>query len=267
MNQSALYVVSTPVASTSLQSDLGRALERDQFELHYQPLYRVDQGRPYIAGVEALLRWRSSGQLVPPLAFIPTLEATGQIVPVGEWVLQRACRQVRDWQLAGQGQLHCSVNVSSLQLEQVGFAASVRRVLQACGLPPASLILEITESQWVSDSAQVKACLDELVSMGVRLALDDFGTGYSALSCLLRFPLSILKVDRSFVSGQPQSGKLHAICRAIIGLGCELGFEVVAEGVEEADHLDFIVGQGCHYAQGYLLSRPLPPTELQRLFN
>lgn len=250
-----------------MESAMGQALDNGELELHYQPICQLHQGREQLAGVEALLRWRSGGQLISPLEFIPALEESGEIVRVGDWVLQQACRQVRAWQLAGQAQLRCSVNISSRQLQQASFIPRLIDILQDSGLPPASLILEITESQLMEDTAQTLVSLRELASLGVRLALDDFGTGYCSLGYLKRFPLHILKVDKSFIAGTPADGEMSAISRAIIGLGHSLGLEVVAEGVENTRQLDFVFDEGCRYAQGYWFSRPQPAEELQQLFT
>lgn len=189
------------------------------------------------------------------------LEESGEIVRVGDWVLRQACRQTRAWQLAGQDRLRCSVNLSSRQLRQPDFAARLADILLDSGLAPGSLVLEITESLLMQDSAET------LSSLGVRLALDDFGTGYCSLGYLTRFPLHILKVDKSFIGGAPHDPEMTAISRAIIGLGASLGLEVVAEGVETEAHLAFLAAEGCRYAQGYWFGRPKPPQELQRLFS
>ena len=250
-----------------LESALGQALDRDEFVLHYQPIYHIDQDTPQLVGVEALLRWRQDDALVSPHEFIPSLEESGEIVRVGDWVLTQACRQVRTWQLDGQTQLRCSVNLSSRQLQQDDFITRLTAILQDSGLPPASLILEITESQLMQDCTATLITLRELASLGVRLALDDFGTGYSSLGYLKRFPLHIIKVDRSFIDGAPQDAEQTAISRAIIGLGHSLGLEVVAEGVEQLSHLDFLRQEGCSLAQGYWFSRPRAAAELQRLFS
>jgi EAL domain-containing protein (putative c-di-GMP-specific phosphodiesterase class I) len=217
--------------------------------------------------VEALLRWHHQGREISPLEFIPCLEESGEILAVGDWVLQQACNQVRAWQLGGQPHLRCSVNLSSRQLQQSDFAARVADILQHSGLPPSSLVLEITESQLMADSAQNLACLRELASLGIQLALDDFGTGYSSLGYLKRFPLHIIKVDKSFITSAPQDSESLAISRAIIGLGHSLGLAVVAEGVEKQAQLDFLNSEGCHYAQGYWFSRPRAPHGLQRLLS
>ncbi|WP_346841434.1 EAL domain-containing protein [Metapseudomonas otitidis] len=250
-----------------LESALAQALARQEFFLHYQPICRVDQGQPRLVAVEALLRWRQGDALVSPARFIPALEESGEIIAVGDWVLREACRQTRAWQRAGQADLRCSVNLSSRQLHQPGFAQRLRAILAETGLDPASLVLEITESLLMQDGADTLACLRELACQGVRLALDDFGTGYSSLGYLKRFPLHILKVDRSFIAGVPDDAELRTISRAIIGLGASLGLEVIAEGVESPAQLDFLLDEDCHYAQGFWFSQPRDPDHLQRLLD
>ncbi|WP_231492901.1 putative bifunctional diguanylate cyclase/phosphodiesterase [Zestomonas thermotolerans] len=250
-----------------LESALGQALGRREFELHYQPICSLDRDPPELFCVEALLRWRQDERLVSPQEFIPVLEESGGIVEVGTWVLREACRQVRAWQLRGQPQLNCAVNISSRQLQQAGFVPQLIDILQETGLPPTSLILEITESLLMQDDAMTQVSLRELADLGIQLALDDFGTGYAALGYLARFPLHILKVDKSFIGGSPHDGELSAIARAIIGLGRNLRMEVVAEGIERAEQLAFVAGEGCHYAQGYWFSRPRSATEMDRLLE
>ncbi|MED5606539.1 EAL domain-containing protein [Pseudomonas sp. JH-2] len=245
-----------------LESALGQALERGEFSLHYQPILRIDVDPPRRVAVEVLLRWQCDGQPVSPLQFIPALEESGEIVRVGDWVLREACRQTLAWQREGQSWLYCSVNLSIRQLQQPGFAERVRQILAETGLAPQSLLLEITESLMMQDGAETLACLRELAAHGVRLALDDFGTGYSSLGYLKRFPLDMLKVDRSFIGKVPGDPELSAICRAIVGLGRSLGLEVVAEGVEHPEHLEFLRKEGCRFAQGFLFSPPLPPHAL-----
>ena len=248
-----------------LESALGQALEHDEFVVYYQPVCQIDGDQPRLIAVEALLRWQHGGRLIGPQEFIPSLEESGAIVAVGDWVLRQACRQVRAWQLEGQPALRCSVNLSSRQLQQDGFVERLAQILAETGLAATSLMLEITESQLMQDCTATLIALRELGRLGVRLALDDFGTGYSSLGYLKRFPLHVLKVDRSFIAGSdPES---LTISRAIIGLGRSLGLEVVAEGVEQPQQLDFLREQGCRLAQGYWFSRPRPGAELQRLFN
>ena len=249
-----------------LESALSQALARQEFELYYQPVCCLDQGQARVTGVEALLRWRHNGNLISPEQFIPALEESGQIIAVGDWALLQACMQSQRWQAVQPG-MSCAVNLSSRQLCEAQFAQRVAQILAITGMPACNLILEITESQLMEDSAQTLACLRELASLGVRLALDDFGTGYSSLGYLTRFPLHILKVDKSFIIGVEDDGELGTISRAIIKLGQGLNLEVIAEGVEQHSHLNFLREQGCRFAQGYLLSRPQPVQVLDQLFE
>lgn len=250
-----------------LQSALSQALVRDEYLLHYQPICRLDKGRPYLVGVEALLRWQHDGQLIGPQEFIPILEESREIVRVGEWVLREACHQVRCWQLLGQTQLYCSVNLSIRQLQQPDFAERLVAILDETGLAPTRLVLEITETLLMQHSDTVMTTLQQVADLGVRLALDDFGTGYCSLGYLKRFPLHLLKVDRSFIAGVPEDPDSVVISRAIIGLGQSLGLEVIAEGVERPEHVQFLVEAGCRYAQGYGFSRPKAAAELQQYFS
>ena len=182
-------------------------------------------------------------------------------------MLEEACRQVRRWQLAGHDHLRCSVNLSIRQLQRNDLADKVARCLEISGLPADDLVLEITETQLMQDTAQVLATLRELAAIGVHLALDDFGTGFSSLGYLKRFPLDILKVDKSFISGTPGDAEARVISQAIIGLGRSLDLLVVAEGVEEPHHLDFLRKETCPLAQGYLFSAPRPAAELEVLLE
>ncbi|QLF95067.1 EAL domain-containing protein [Pseudomonas sp. ABC1] len=269
-DQFALYydgLQHTAKRQLALESALAQALERNEYSLHYQPICQLREGKPYLAGVEALLRWNDQGREVPPQEFIPVLEASSGIVRVGEWVLQEACRQVRAWQLAGQEQMHCAVNLSIRQLQQPDFADRLQCILEDTGLSPVSLVLEITESLLMQDSTLLRNNLQRIAGLGVRLALDDFGTGYCSLGYLKRFPLHILKVDRSFISGAPENAESVVISRAIIGLGQSLGLLVVAEGVEEQAQLDFLNAEHCPFAQGYWFSRPIPAEQLQSMFS
>ncbi|EXF46774.1 putative sensory box/GGDEF family protein [Pseudomonas sp. BAY1663] len=269
-NQFALFcesLHSTAARQLELESALAQALTRNEFVLYFQPICRIDRGQPYLVGVEALLRWRYNDALVAPNEFIPVLEESREIVRVGEWVLREACRQVRCWQQAGQAQLYCTVNLSIRQLQAPGFTALLARVLRETELPPASLVLEITETLLMQDSELMLNSLREIAALGVRLALDDFGTGYSSLGYLKRFPLHILKVDRSFIAAAPEDADSVAISRAVIGLGHSLGLAVIAEGVERPEQLQFLIDEGCQNAQGFWFSRPRPAAELQRLFN
>jgi len=242
------------------------ALDERQFELHYQP--KIDLVSGDIMGVEALIRWRHPERgLVSPADFIPIAEETGLIVPMGEWVLATACAQAKAWQSDWQANISVAVNVSARQFRQHDLPATVRRVLAETGLPPHSLELELTESLLMQQTDVVVNALRAIRDMGVSLALDDFGTGFSSLTYLRSFPLNVLKIDRSFVSGVDTIEADAAITRAIIGMAHSLGLSVVAEGVETAAQLDFLKHQHCDVAQGYLLGRPMPASELAKVWQ
>jgi diguanylate cyclase (GGDEF)-like protein len=247
-----------------LESDLRRALELEQLEVYYQPQMTVDGER--IVAMEALLRWHHPTRgLVPPSEFIPLAEETGLINPLGDWVLRTACARLRRWQGAGLPTLRVAVNVSVRQLLQADFAATVQGVLAETGLPPHLLELEITESTLMEHAQDTLAALHALRELGVRLSIDDFGTGYSSLSYLKRFPVDIIKIDRSFVRDVPQDADDVAIVTAIIALAHSLRLEVVAEGVETEAQLGFLQALGCDLLQGYLLSAPVPAAQFEAL--
>jgi len=240
-----------------LESGLRHALERDEFELYYQP--RADLISGAVTGVEALLRWRrSDGTIVSPDQFIGVLEDTGLIVRVGRWVLHSALLQLRAWQEQGLPLLSMSVNLSARQFRDSGLVASVKGALDRSGVQAEWLELELTESM-LMDGETHRHTLDQLAEAGVRVAIDDFGTGYSSLSYLKRLRVDTLKVDRSFVQGLPDNPEDAAISTAVIALGRSLGLRVVAEGVETRAQRSFLRRQGCDEIQGYLLSRPVPP--------
>ena len=213
-----------------------------------------------MTGVEALLRWQHVDRgLVSPESFITVAEETGLIVPIGEWVLNQACRDAAAWP----GSVSVAVNVSAVQLRHRGFAQSVFLALAAAGLPPGRLEIEITESVLLDDTEANLETLHLLRRTGIRIAMDDFGTGYSSLSYLRRFPFDKIKIDRSFI-GEIDKPETAAIVRAIVGLGGDLGARITAEGVETQDQLTFVRQKGCQEMQGYLLSRPLAAPELRR---
>ncbi len=247
-------------------AELHHALERNEFELHYQP--KVDLGSGAITGVEALLRWRSPELgLVPPVKFIPILEETGLILEVGEWVIARACRQWRLWREQGLPPLRIAVNLSPRQFQQRNLAERIRYLIDQPDFQPECLELEITESMVMQNVDRAIAMLEELRSLGVHLAIDDFGTGYSSLAVLKRFPVDCLKVDRSFVRDIPDDADDMAITRSVIALAHSMGLSVVAEGVETEAQRSFLVDSGCDEMQGFLFSRPLPAAELAALFR
>jgi diguanylate cyclase (GGDEF)-like protein len=239
-----------------LESHLQRALENDQLLLYYQPIVDSSTGR--INGVEALLRWNHPERgLLLPSEFIGLAEATGAIVPMGEWVLREACRQVQQWRERGRTQLRAAVNLSVRQLQQLDLVSRVQQVLAETGLPPGQLEIEITESIAMRSSGRAIDNLRALKARGVRISIDDLGTGYSSLSALRLFPIDSLKIDRSFVSGVPHNTDDSAIAAAVIALGQTLGVNVIAEGIERPEQLAFFTEHRCGEWQGYLLGRPL----------
>ena len=240
---------------------LRNALAKDEFLLHYQPKVEVLTGR--VVGVEALLRWRASdGSLIPPGDFISLAEETGLIVPIGDWVLRKACLANRAWQAAGYHPVPVSVNISAIQLERADLVDKLTEVLTETGLPPQYLELEITESALMSDVSQSIATLERLRALGVRSSIDDFGTGYSSLSHLKRFAVDTLKIDRSFISNITTDRDNAGIVQAVISLAHTLGLMVVAEGVETADEYRYLSARGCDQIQGYFTGRPVPAKEL-----
>jgi diguanylate cyclase (GGDEF)-like protein len=251
-----------------LETELRRALERDEFVLHYQPKVDMESGK--IIGMEALLRWQSPERgLVAPGEFVPLLEETGLILPVGEWVLRAACKQARAWQAAGLQDIHIAVNLSTLQFKQPDFANLVLGILKENGLDPAlgAIELELTESLLMNNAAGAVETLVKLREAGIQFSIDDFGTGYSSLSYLKRFPISSLKIDQSFVRDLSTDRDDKAIVAAIIALGHSLGLNVIAEGVETTVQLELLRKKGCDEMQGYLFSRPVPAADMTQLLQ
>jgi len=251
-----------------LETELRRALDREEFVLHYQPKVDMESGK--IAGVEALLRWQSPERgLVAPGEIIPLLEETGLILPVGEWVLRASCKQARAWQAAGLQDIHIAVNLSTLQFKQPDFASLVLNILEENNLDPSlgAIELELTESLLMNNAAGAVETLVKLREAGIQFSIDDFGTGYSSLSYLKRFPISSLKIDQSFVRDLSINNEDEAIVAAIIALGRSLGLKVIAEGVETTAQLDLLRNKGCNEMQGYLFSRPVPAAEMTKLLQ
>lgn len=241
-----------------IESDLHRALELQEFILHYQPIIALDTG--ILIGFEALVRWQHTTQgFISPCEFIPIAEETGFIIPLGVWVLQEACRQLRTWHLAfpQQTALTMSVNLASKQLRDPGLIEQIDQVLAATGLDGSALKLELTESMLVDNIASVLQTLSSIRARGIQLSIDDFGTGYSSLSYLPRFPINTLKIDRSFVSQMPIDAENLEIVRAIATLAHSIGIDVVAEGIETAQQLEILQTLCCEFGQGYLFSKPL----------
>jgi diguanylate cyclase (GGDEF)-like protein len=249
-----------------LENDLRRALERQEFELHYQPKVELADGS--VVGMEALVRWRHPRKgLVPPDQFIPLAEESGLIVPIGRWVIEEACRQNKAWQDAGLPHLRVAVNISGLQFRQKDLLESIGYALEASGLAPECLEVEITESVVMQNASDAIVTLERLSSMGVHVSIDDFGTGYSSLSYLKRFPIDKLKIDRSFIRDVSSDMEDAAIVRATIGLAHNLRLRVVAEGVETAEQLQFLRALGCDEYQGYYKSKPVPPADFERVLR
>ncbi len=249
-----------------LESALRRALERDQFTLHYQP--KIDMASGQITGVEALLRWNHPELgSVSPAQFIPLAEETGTIVPIGRWVLREACAQNMAWQRRGLRPVTMAVNLSPRQFADGHLLRDVDEALAASGMSPVLLQLEVTESMVMRNVSRAIKILDAIQSRGIRLAIDDFGTGYSSMSLMKQFPIDTIKIDRSFIRDLPVDSEDQAIAQAIISMGKALGMTVVAEGVETIEQQAFLRSHACDEMQGFLFSRPLPSRELADLLR
>ena len=247
------------------EAALGTALERNEFYLMYQPIYKTNRR---IHGFEALLRWNNPVLgLIPPDQFIPLAESTGLIIPIGEWVLNEACRQAMAWKVEALCDTKIFVNISALQLAQTDFTRTVSKALRVSGLSPSRLGLEVTESLIVPSFKKATAQLKPLQNLGVFIAIDDFGTGHSSFGILHRLPINTIKVDRSFVSRIDHDASGLSTVRTIIDLARQLGMESVAEGVETEEQFALLKEMKCNYFQGYLLSRPLTPEAAQLLFE
>ncbi|MET3841066.1 GAF domain-containing protein [Bradyrhizobium sp. OAE829] len=245
----------------TLESALRRALERDQFSLHYQP--KVDMASGQITGVEALLRWNHPELgLVSPGQFIPLAEETGLIVPIGRWVLTEACAQNMAWQRRGLRPVTMAVNLSPRQFADANLLHDVDEALLASGMSPVLLQLEVTESMVMRNVSRAIKLLDAIQNRGIRLAIDDFGTGYSSMSLMKQFPIDTIKIDRSFVRDLPVDSEDQAITQAIISMGKALGMTVIAEGVETIEQQTFLRNHACDEMQGFLFSKPLPPQQM-----
>jgi EAL domain-containing protein (putative c-di-GMP-specific phosphodiesterase class I) len=249
----------TALERLELKADLRRALDNGEFRLHYQPIIELQSGE--ITGLEALIRWNHPDRgVVPPMEFIPLAEETGLIVPIGHWVIQEACRQavLLRGRLRADPPLHMAVNLSPRQLQRSELVTEIAEVLQATGLEPELLILEITESAMMNDLTLSLQRLTELKELGVKLAVDDFGTGYSSLNYIQQFPVDILKVDKSFIDAFNTDARKSALTATIIKLAADLDLRPVAEGIERADQLEKLLDLHCDLGQGFYFARPLP---------
>jgi len=249
-------------ARRELEIALRRALAAGQFELHYQPLVNVDNRR--ITGCEALLRWNHPERgMIPPAEFIPVAEEIGLIVPLGEWVLRKACLDAASWP----DDIKVAVNLSPIQVTNQNLVQIVVSALAAAVLPARRLEIEITESVLMHNTETNTATLHRLRELGVRISMDDFGTGYSSLSYLRKFPFDKIKIDRSFISGLPDDNESIAIVRAVAGLAANLNMTATAEGVETAEQLETIRALGCVEMQGFLFSHPVPLAHIAPLLE
>ncbi|PFN98147.1 GGDEF domain-containing protein [Bacillus sp. AFS076308] len=243
---------------------LRKALDDNEFILYYQPKVNLHTGE--INGMEALIRWKNKlDQIILPDAFIPIAEETGLINPIGEWVLREACRQCKEWQDLGFGELTISVNLSPKQFQRQNLVGMVISVLEETGLSPNSLELEVTEGIVMKNPEEAVIVLQELKQLGIKISIDDFGTGFSSLSYLKFFPIDTLKIDRSFIANIERDDADAKIASAVISLAHSLKIDVVAEGVENWEQYDFLVNRSCDYAQGNFISKPVDPKEVKSL--
>jgi diguanylate cyclase (GGDEF)-like protein len=250
----------------ALENALRRALEQHELSLHYQPQLDIHENR--ITGFEALLRWNNPQLgMVSPLDFIPIAEESGLIVPIGEWVLRTACAQARSWLDTYKTEAAISVNLSARQLGKPDIVATILGILAETRLPPHLLDIELTESILMDHTSETLEKLEKIRHAGIRISIDDFGTGYSSMSYLKRYPIDTLKIDRSFISDLPQDIDDAAITDAIIAMGSRLGMDLIAEGVETAEQMQFLHAHGCHKIQGYLIGRPAPAAEIERYLD
>lgn len=251
---------------TTSPTEIQRAVENKEFVVHYQPIVTLASGK--VTGVEALVRWdHPTRGLLPPSAFLEQAEESGQIVAIDRLVLQRACKQVRKWQqvVPGASDLAVHVNISVAQLQYPGMTLRVADVLHTSGLSPEHLVLEITETSLVRDADTAAVQLRKLKSLGIELALDDFGTGFSSLSHLLRFPIDVIKIDRSFVAAMDGDVGPPDLALALVSFGRTLGLLVIAEGIEEKPQLELLRAFECEEGQGNYFSEPLSVPVLERM--
>jgi EAL domain-containing protein (putative c-di-GMP-specific phosphodiesterase class I) len=249
-----------------LEMDLRQALDREEFNVHYQPIVDLVDGQ--IEGFEALARWFADGDAIPPYEFITLAEEIGTIFDLEQQILHRVCHDIKRWrETFGDTAPYVSVNLSGKELSNPKFPAKVSQILAEHDVNPAWLRFEVTESSIVENAEVASDVLSELKALGIRVYVDDFGTGYSSLSSLHSFPIDTLKIDQSFISGDAKETGGWEIVRVIIGLARALGLEVIAEGIETSEQLDTIRDLGCNYGQGFLFSRPVPSIEAERFLT
>ncbi len=251
-------------ARLRMEAALRQGIERQEFQLYYQPQYQLPNNN--IVGCEVLIRWIKDGKFIPPDEFIPTAEETGLILPIGDWVLEEACKQGAEWIAKGVYLETIAVNVSAVQFRQE-FYAQVTDVLQRTGFPAEKLVLEVTETALMNDAERTQLLLEKLKNLGVQVALDDFGTGYSSLAYLKKFPLDKLKIDRAFIDGLPHDKEDYAITASILDVAKHLQLTTIAEGVENQDQLLCLAQNGCDQVQGYYFSKPVPSDEFIKLIS
>ncbi|MFN2362917.1 MAG: putative bifunctional diguanylate cyclase/phosphodiesterase, partial [Halarsenatibacteraceae bacterium] len=248
--------------SLQLEKDLRQAIENDEFELFYQPLFDLEQGK--VITLEALIRWKQSdGSYLSPVEFIPFAERTGLITEIGSWVLQEACRQKREWLQKGFNDFSISINISAKELEAANFYEDLVRQINNKNIDCHKIELEITESDVMKNLNKNIKILEKLREHGIKVSLDDFGTGYSSLNYLRKMPIDNIKIDRSFINNILTDQKEKRILSSIIELSKTIGLKITVEGIENEEQLQFIKDKNCDRAQGYLLARPAPAAEIE----
>lgn len=248
----------------TLETHLRKAIEKDEFTLYYQPQRDLETGE--INSFEALIRWNNNELgFIPPSVFIPLAEDTGLIVPIGYWVISQACRQIKKWNNMGFHSIRVAINISPKQFQQRNLVDVIQSMIEKYRIKSSSLEIEITEGM-MQDTKETLPTLKNIKKIGITIAVDDFGTGYSSLNYLKQFPIDVLKIDQSFIKEIPKNEKDMAITTTIIHLGKSLGLEVIAEGVENQNQVEFLADAKCHKIQGYYYSKPLPALEIEERF-
>jgi diguanylate cyclase (GGDEF)-like protein/PAS domain S-box-containing protein len=259
-------MLTSAVQLIQLEGELKRAVQRKEWLCYYQPIFSLVSGKP--VGAEALLRWQHPYRgILLPKEFINVAEETGAIVPIGEYILRDACKQAKIWRESHFPRFYVSVNLSARQFQDDNLVSKIEKIIHEAGLPGDGLRLEITENIAVKNTEHTKKVLKGLEELGIRTSIDDFGTGYSSLSYLKNFPLNVLKIDQSFVQDLQMNEKNKSLVIAILSMARSMGLEVVAEGVEKDEQLNFLRAQSCDNVQGFLLSHPLPASEFSKIFN